>query len=238
MDDDALNAILEDLATAVDLDDEAFERTYRSVILAVHPDAAGGDARRFMRARDAFAELREMRSRARRRAVFAEGLDPHAVLRDVGAPETITPRGALMVALYRFRALGIDRRRVRAKPELRRRNALVIRTVLYWAQACDTEFASVFEAMLRHEGAFGISGPDAFIYARARRTVLRGLDWIVRYHDTGRPAAAAIARDAATGAAVVIGPFAVRREFAVLDDLSRWIARESERPSELLALRL
>lgn len=214
------------------------ERIYRTLIKRTHPDRLGDDGRLFLYFRDEFDRYREQWSALKSRETLRNQFDPRALLVDLGLSPALASRPALYAALYRFQSLGLASWRVRSRSTLRKRNAAVIRAVLYWAYEYDATFVSVFQDFLMHQGSFTLTEPHAMPYSPVRRTVLRGLEGVIRYQDRAHRATAEIARDRIAYALDISAGRGREAPFAALHALGRWLLGELEYPPERIGLDL
>lgn len=222
----SVEQVIEALRRNPPRDADHLTRIYRRVLKQTHPDSAGGDATLFLFAQESFGRYRVEWESVRHRSVLTDGMDPWYVIRDLGLPETLLPRQALYAALYRFRALGLTSWRVRSRPALRERNLRVVRTVIHWAYETDPTFVPLFEDFLKYQGQFAIGEREAPLFFMIRRMALRALDWLIRYHDRGRPAAGAIGRDTLAYAIMLCEAHRNHRSFAAMEALMRWMDGE------------
>jgi hypothetical protein len=211
-------------------DEAELERTYRRLIRQLHPDNRehGTSSDEFIRFTQLFTEYRSAWHVRRRRAAIADGFDPFTVLLDLGVPRDIGARGALLSALYRFRALGLTTWSIRSKPALKQRNTRVLRTVLYWAWEYDPDFVEIFHSFLLQQGNVALVTGSGPVYSLVRRTVLKGLDDTIRFHDRGHSATAAIARDHLAYARMLARPRVDDAAFGALDRFAMWLLQELE----------
>ncbi|MFW5827923.1 MAG: hypothetical protein ACOCU4_07520 [Alkalispirochaeta sp.] len=212
------------------------DRIYRRLLREVHPDRFGDDGALFMYVREQFSSLRAEWSMARARSESAAAVDRTRLLRDLGLPRDLAPRPALLASLYRFRSLGLAHYRVRSRPTLRRRNALIIRTVVAWAYEYDPGFVQLFYRFLRDQGNFGLSEGYAPLYFMVRKLVLKSLDGLIRYQDRPRPATAEIARDQIRYALEISRVYGGDPAFAAVHAFARWIGTELSNPPEPIGL--
>ncbi|MDA3947751.1 MAG: hypothetical protein PF508_00865 [Spirochaeta sp.] len=214
------------------------DRIYRRGSRALHPDLTGDDGSRFVRFQHVFALYRTEWADRRSISSIRQSVDPFAVLRDLGLPDDLPPRPALYASLYRFRSLGLERWRVRTRPALRRRNAQIIRTVIYWAYAYNRTAPRVLTPFLLHPGSFAVQDRHASRYFLLRKLLFRSLDLLIRYQDLQREATRDIARDIL---AYVDHVFPDQRRdappvFGELREMMRWISAESELPPDRIGL--
>ncbi len=214
------------------------ERIYRTLIKRTHPDRLGDDGRLFLYFREEFERYREQWSVLRRRETLRSQFDPRAFLVELGLSSDLAPRPALYAALYRFQSLGLAVWRVRSRATLRKRNAAVIRSVLYWAYEYDAAFVSIFQGFLMHQGNFTLTERHAMVYSPVRRVVLRGLDGVIRYQDRAHPATAEIARDRINYALAISAGRGRDAPFAALHAFGRWLLHELDYPPERIGLDL
>jgi hypothetical protein len=231
-----LERILERLRSDPELEPSKLDRVYRRLILQVHPDHREGDGELFLYLKQQFDTLREETTRRRCTLMLERDLDPYRIAVDLGITRDLEPREALYVALYRFRSLGLATWRVRVRPSLRERNSRIIRTVLYWGRRYDERFVDAFQELLRNPGQFLLAEHTAPLYFLVRRTMLRGMDGLIRFQDRGRPATASIARDTLKYALLLASSREGDRFFDALTGMVRWMLEELEKPALILRL--
>ncbi len=216
---------------------------YRRASRVLHPDRSGDDGSRFVAFQEEFRryqlEWRQHRASSELRRV----VDPTKVLTDLGVPPGLPPRSALFVTLYRFRSLGLDRRRLRLNPSLARRNDEIIRTFQYWALEYDETTLSILTRFLMPTDTFGLGEAAGPVYFRTRRVLLRSLDLLIRFQDNHRPATRDIALDLIAYAESLIQHHrisAVRRDrtgsFSGIIGMSAWLRRQLSLPPQRLGL--
>ncbi|TVR70058.1 MAG: hypothetical protein EA427_06770 [Spirochaetaceae bacterium] len=228
--------VISRLRRAESLDPLQLDRVYRRLILQVHPDHRQGDGELFLYLQEQFSSLRAEHRRRRSISMLEADLDPHGIARDLGITRTLTPRESLYIGLYRFRSLGLTSWKVRVRPALRKRNSRVIRTVLYWGRRYDegadhaVPFVPAFQTFLRNPGQFLLAEHQATLYFLVRRTMLRGLDWLILYQERGRPATGTIAGDTLRYAHRLAASHGEERPFSALLGMIRWMLEELEGP--------
>lgn len=213
-----------------DLRPRELERVYRRLILQVHPDHHEDGGELFLFLRSEFDRLRAERKRNDTIAMLENDLDPHRLAGDLGITRVLSPRESLYVALYRFRSLGLSSWRVLVRPSLRERNNRVIRTILYWGRRYDESFVPAFQDFLRYPGQFLLAENQAPLYFLVRRTMLRGLDWLIVFQDRGRPATADLAGDTLRYALSIASGRERDTTFAALLGMTRWMLAELDLP--------
>ena len=231
-----IDHILDELRARDGLDTEQIDRVYRRLIKQVHPDVVTGNAETFRYTRQAFARFRNRVDNDAQVAKLARDTDMVAPLRDIGLDPDIGPRASLYAMLYRFHALGLASWRIRTRPELRRRNARLIRSIVYWGYRYDPSFVPIFERFLRNHGRFRIAERQSKTYFMLRRVLLRGMDWCIRYHDRGRPATAEIAHDTLGYVLLVALPYEHDDAFLALRDVAAWLRDDLAKGSVYLRL--
>lgn len=231
-----LERILECLRSDPQLELSRLDRVYRKLILRVHPDHHDGDTELFLFLKQQFDTLKAETTRRKCTLMLEQDLDPYRVAIDLGITRELEPREALYIALYRFRSLGLATWRIRVRPALRERNSRIIRTMLYWGRRYDQRFVDVFQEFLRNHGQFLLAEHTAPLYFLVRRTMLRGMDGLIRYQDRGRPATASIARDSLRYALLLASAREGDRFFDALSGMARWMIEELEKPALILRL--
>lgn len=232
----AVDGVLARLRQSPPETEREVDRIYRRLLRETHPDRTGGDSETFLYVRTQFAAFRDEWMTTRARQELAGSIDPTALLRELGLSPGLPPRAALLASLYRFRSLGLTNYRVRSRPTLRRRNAAIVRTVVAWAYDYDETFVGVFHRFLLHHGNFALAERNAPLYFMIRRLVLKGLDGLIRYQDTGRRETAEIARDQIRYGLQISRKHRGDPAFAAVHDLGSWILRELEAPPSPIGL--
>ncbi len=231
-----VDSIVNNLRNRPGNDVREIDRIYRRLLREVHPDRFGDDGALFLHVQAQFTTLRTEWSVARARSESAAAVDRTRLLKDLGLSRELAARPALLASLYRFRSLGLAHYRVRSRPALRRRNSLVIRTVVAWAYEYDPEFVHLFYRFLRHQGNFGLSERYAPLYFMVRKLVLKSLDGLIRYQDRPRPATAEIAIDQIRYALEISRAYGRDPAFAAVHEFGRWIRTELSIPPEPIGL--
>lgn len=233
-----LDRLFSQLRAAPPHSEVELDRIYRRGSRVLHPDRTGDDGSRFVRFQTVFASYRTEWADRRSISAIRQTVDPFTVLRDLGLRDDLPPRPALYASLYRFRSLGLERWRVRTRPALRRRNAQIIRTVIYWAYAYNREAQRALTPFLLHTGSFAVQDRHASRYFLLRKLLFRSLDLLIRYQDLQREATRDIARDILVYAEHVF-PEPRHDAPAVFGELwgvLRWMSAESELPAERIGL--
>ncbi|MFP4210180.1 MAG: hypothetical protein ACLFR8_02975 [Alkalispirochaeta sp.] len=219
-------------------DEGVLERIYRRGMGMFHPDRVGDDGSLCIRFQEDFAAYRLSWEEQRTAARLGASVDPYALLRDLGLSASLSPRSALFATLYRFRTLGLDRWRVRTRTGTLRRNAEVIRTLLYWAHAYDPGTARTLADFLLQPASFGMGESTGQLYFMIRRMLFRGLDLLIRYQDLQRPATRDIAADTVRYALRIFprGDAAESRPYRFARRTAEWILAELAAPPEPIGL--
>ena|GEM_PF-4104353 len=170
---------------------------------------------------DEWAENRRERERIR-------SIDPYRIIRDLGVETDGSDRSAFWITLYRYRSLGLTSRRVRVRPAMKKRNDQVYRILMYWAHRYDPMVVPILERFL-YGWNFALAEQNGALFFMIRRTVLQGLDLLVRYQETGRAATRSIAEDKLRYARVLTGPYRTDPAFAALAATIDWLLREASR---------
>lgn len=223
-----VEAIIQRLRDRPALTADQIDRLYKRLVKTTHPDVAGGEQTVFIQVQEGFEQLRaEFKERENRKALD-ESIDPYRVLRDVGVQDSANSRQALYVSLYRLRTLGVFRLRMRRRPELRQRNELVIKTVLYWGYEYDTTFVPRFVQLMRHYGNFPFTDQTAKLFFLAKRILMKGLDWAIQFQDNGRPGTRKIAAESLAYVGVLARGHEAKKEFAAILAFAAWLLKELE----------
>lgn len=210
-------------------------RVYRRLARQIHPDSLHDDGAAFLYLTEQFDHFEEEWSAKRRERQFAQGLDPYKIFRELGIETEMSDRAALWISLYRYRSLGLTSRRVRVRPAMVKRNAEIYRTLMYWAYRYDRQVVAVLERFL-HGWNFALTEQNVALFFLLRRTVLNGLDSLLRYEESGRYASRSIAEDRLRYARMLAAPYDTIPAFASLGAMINWLCDEAKK--EPLRLRL
>ena len=204
--------------------------------MRTHPDRPGGTQQDFIRVREEFARLeRQLRNDRSRTTLFAE-FDPYAIPRELGLEDPISPRSALYASLSRYMSAGIYSFKIRSNPSLKNRNLRIIKSVLYWGEAYDDRFLTLFSNYLRQQNNFTFHVGEHRVYFFVRKVFIRGVDWALQYQQKGREATAKVARDW-LHYAVVLSSSSRHPGVESLRELSLWLIRDLSTGSERLRRR-
>jgi len=214
------------------------DRIYRRGMGMFHPDRVGDDGSLCIRFQEDFATYRLAWEERRTAARLEASVDPFALLRDLGLSTDLSVRSALFATLYRFHTLGLDRWRTRTRTGMQRRNAAVIRTLLYWAHSYDPGTARTLADFLLEPASFGMGERTGQLYFMIRRMLFRGLDLLIRYQDLQRPATRDIAADTVQYALRIFprGDAAESRPFRYARRMAEWILAELAMPPDPIGL--
>jgi hypothetical protein len=213
-------------------------RFYRRGIRLLHPDRCGDDGARCVRFQELFSAFRLEWNEHRVAAKIEASIDPYRVLRDLGIEGTISPRAAMFATIYRVRSLGLDRWRIRNRHDLKKRNDVVLQTLMFWSYRYDPTATTVLKRFLFQSGGFVLREGRAQLYYHIRRLLLRALDLTVRYQDNGRAATKSIALDILDYAARLLPPPGKERSihFEGAGAAERWIRSELDKDPDPIGL--
>ena len=206
------------------------DRIFKLLCKHTHPDLTGKDGSEFIRLGEAYKLAKRRLGGPAPQVDF----DPRRIIDESGFAGELTPRGALFLSLYRWLASGLHSHRIRTSAVLKERNTLIIRTSLYWAERYDPLFADIFISFNRNLFTGMRASEELKVDRQAKRLLVSGLAWFLRFQDTGRPAAAQLARDRLAYARLLLGSERSRR--AAGRDLCVWLLGELENPPEVLLL--
>ncbi len=167
-------------------------RIYRQLCKQTHPDLSGLSADAFVAVQEAFAEALV---RVRNRSAGERDLDPYAVIRDSGYPDTIPERPCFLIALMRYTNLGLYSYRIRRNPHLQRRSAQIVASVEHWARVYDPPLVPLFRAFDETQLRPLASTAEMQRYHRARRVLLDGLHTFFQFQRLGRQTTGQIAAE-------------------------------------------
>jgi hypothetical protein len=219
-------------------DESELDRVYRRGMGTFHPDRVGDDGSLCIRFQEDFATYRLAWEERRTAARLEASVDPYALLRDLGLSTDLSVRSALFATLYRFHTLGLDRWRTRTRTGMQRRNAEVIRTLLYWAHSYDPATARTLADFLLQPASFGMGERTGQLYFMIRRMLFRGLDLLIRYQDLQRPATRDIAADTVRYALRIFPPgdASESRPYRFARGMAEWILAELAASPESIGL--
>lgn len=218
--------MLEELRRRPDLDEQTINRVYRRLARRTHPDSLRDDGTAFIYLQERFERFVEEWSQLRRERRLADGIDPYKVIRELGIDGPLSDREAFWMTLYRYRSLGLTSRRVRVRPAMQKRNNEIHGTLIYWAHRYDARVVPVLERFLSGWN-FALIERNAPLFFMTRRTILYGLDSLLRYEEGGRPASRSIAEDRLRYARLLALPHSGDPAFFALIAMIDWLLREA-----------
>lgn len=112
---------------------------------------------------------------------------------------------------------------------MKRRNDEVYGTLMYWAYRYDPGVVPILERFLLGWNFVPVQRKSALFFL-IRRTVLQGLDMLIRYQETGRAATRSIADDRLRYARMLATPFTREPAFHALAEMADWMIREAALP--------
>jgi len=242
-------AIRRELASATSEDE--LERIYRYLCKQTHPDTAGGDGYAFVVLQDEYDLALKRLSPDERTdpakpvteqnppgsppntAAHDAPFDPWAVIGEIGGNKGMEPRAALYLALYRYQSANLGSPKIRLNPGLRKRNGLIIRTVLYWAAIYDPDFSRTFLRWDRVQVERFM--PTAYLKAasNARRNINEGFDRFIRFQEDGRTGQRVMAKHSLETAIDTAQVYHVSGDGLI--ELATWLLHELDFPPALQA---
>lgn len=129
------NSIVQRLIGGGTITREQLKKIYRTLCKSTHPDLRHKDDREFIRLHAEYEQALE------------HWEDLHSRLTGANGDSTMTTadiRAHFYSALRHYLAAGLYSQRVRLRPDIKKRNGLVLREVLTWANAYNPAFVSVF----------------------------------------------------------------------------------------------
>ena len=239
----ALPDILAKLVTTKSCTREEFRRIYLYLCKNTHPDLTGKDGAEFIRLKEIYRRIEEKEAALRSAPGGASGgpedgergdspFDPFKVLSESGYDAGGDPRTALFISLYRYMSSGMHAYRVRRKAPLKERNALIMRTVLYWAGTYDRDFVRIFVDYNTRIFQHIRSTSDLKQEGKAKRYFREGFDWFFRYQLAGKPAAKTLAEDKLRMCLYTLSIFGTQTSPVV--PFARWLLGELEREAAII----
>ncbi|MCX7023981.1 MAG: hypothetical protein NT080_05105 [Spirochaetes bacterium] len=207
-------------------------RIYRALSKRIHPDLAGGSGERFVSLNreygTALAALKSGGGASVRPSPPRDDFDPYKVVREMGFPAVEDPRACIYLAINRYKNAGLYNRKVRSAPALRKRNAAILRTVLYWARIYDPAFVEIFLSWDRRR----LEGLATTALHRAGSELRSRLDMaysqFMEYQEFGRPMTAQLVRSNLDDALETIELYHLDRDGAKF--FAQWLLAELDKP--------
>jgi hypothetical protein len=179
------NSLVKRLIAEGNLSEEYLKKIYRRLCKITHPDLKKQDSVEFIRLKAEYEEAKEHVGELKTYLIEKENTN---VLGDGDI------RRMFYASLKHYLAAGLDSMRIRIKPEIKKRNELILREVLYWAKLYKPSFIPVFleynRAYLRRFSEW----QKRESLSKARRLFLFGFRESIRYEDTHSPRALYAAR--------------------------------------------
>jgi hypothetical protein len=189
-----MNDVVEKLLTSGSFTREDFFRLYRLLCKNTHPDLTGKDGSEFIRLQQVYEQVTQsMHSAAS--FTFKPSFDPYRIIQESGYPKPEHSRTALFISLQRYMGLGLHTHKIRSKALSKEPARQVIRTILYWANHYDNRFVKVFVDFNKNKFEQIQINEKLKNGLKGRRYFFNGLNWFLKYQETGRSSAAHIARE-------------------------------------------
>jgi hypothetical protein len=226
----ALPDILAKLLTTKSCTREEFRKIYLYLCKNTHPDLTGKDGEDFIRLKELYRRIEEKESAVGETA--DSQFDPLKVIRESGYDAAGDSRKALFLSLYRYMSSGMHSYRIRRKPPLKERNALILRSVLYWAGRYDRDFVGLFLDYNTRIFQQIRSTSDLKQEGRAKRYFREGFDWFIRFQIAGKLAARTLAEDRLRMCLYTLRVFGTSDSPVV--PFARWLLGELERGAAII----
>ncbi|MFP4562440.1 MAG: hypothetical protein ACLFRY_03940 [Spirochaetia bacterium] len=224
----ALPDIISKLLTTKSCTREEFRRIYLYLCKNTHPDLTGKDGEDFIRLKEIYRRIEEKEPSAESVTPF----EPMRILQESGFEAGGDPRAALFISLYRYMSTGMHSYRIRRKPPLKERNALILRTVLYWAGTYDRNFLQIFIDYNTRIFQQIRSTSELKQEGKAKRYFREGFDWFFRYQLSGKPASKTLAEDKLRMCLYTLRIFGANDSPVV--PFARWLLEELERGAAII----
>jgi hypothetical protein len=174
------NSIVKRLIVEGDLSPENLKRVYRRLCKITHPDLQKQDSIEFIQLKDEYEEAKE---------IF-EDLKAYLIQKgNTSLLEEDDVRRMFYAGLRHYMAAGLYSLRMRIRPEMKKRNELILREVLYWAKLYKPTFIKVF---LEYNKAYlkrYVDWQRRDNLAKAQKVFLFGFRDILSYEENRSPRA-------------------------------------------------
>jgi len=236
-------SIRQELSAAAD--NTELDKIYRRLSKHTHPDLAGGSGEDFLVLQQEFEaagrklqapmDSQQTAGHVRTSSAYpgeTGTFDPLALFADMGYATPANPRTALYLCLYRYHTANLGSHKIRSNQSLRKRNILILRTLLWWAREYDPLFHDMF---LHYDQVQAeVLKPTAYLKAAsdARKFLQEGFDSFMRYQEDGRLGMASIARNRLETAIDCIDVYKLSADG--LGEFANWLLQELSKPCLML----
>ncbi|MBN2351521.1 MAG: hypothetical protein JXD23_03055 [Spirochaetales bacterium] len=211
------NSIVKRLVADGDISMERLKKIYRTYCKMTHPDLMKKDGREFIRLtaeyEEALAHWDELSAR-----LVGDGLSTALGESDI--------RRMFYASLRHYLAAGLYSPRIRIKPEVKKRNELVLREVVYWANMYRPDFIAPFLGYNKTYLRRYLEWRKRDHLAKARKLFLEGFRNTLDYEAGRSPRALRSARSYFSDCQSVLGLIAPSAAVTALSVLCAWFSNE------------
>ncbi|MCG8571538.1 MAG: hypothetical protein MJB14_15490 [Spirochaetes bacterium] len=128
------NRILKSLISGRNISEKQLKKIYHYLCLQTHPDLTGKDGKEFI----------EIQKEYQQACMYFNKLKDFVKEGEIDPSRLKNPRHELLLNLYHYTIAGLHSVKIRMKPELKSRNAKIIKSILFWAKWYDKNFITIF----------------------------------------------------------------------------------------------
>jgi hypothetical protein len=213
------NSILKRLMASGNISREELKKIYRTYCKMTHPDSGKEDSREFIRLQ---AEYEEAVSHWDELSARLAGAGQGRALK----PEDL--RRMFYAALRHYLAAGLYSPRMRIRPEVKKRNELILREVVYWARLYQPTFIPPFLEYNKIYLKRYLEWQKRDFMRKAQRLFLEGFHNMVDYESARSPRALRSARSYFSDCLSVLGLIAPTPAGEALNRMTAWFSGELE----------
>jgi len=211
------NSIVQRLIGGGTITREQLKKIYRTLCKSTHPDIRHKDDREFIRLHAEYEQALEYWH------------DLHSRLTGARGVSTMTPadvRSHFYGALRHYLAAGLYSQRVRIRPDIKKRNELVLREVLTWANAYQPAFINVFLDFNKSHLRRYLEWNKRDNLARARKIFVMGFRNAVDYQYQRSPQALRTADSFFADCLSVLETVTPSAASQAIESIARWFREE------------
>jgi hypothetical protein len=226
------NSIVKRLIAGGDISRQQLKKIYRTYCKMTHPDLLKRDGGEFIRLQEeyeeALAHWDELSARLLRGDGTTLGVEGTTLLGEADV------RRMFYAALRHYLAAGLYSLRMRIKPEIRKRNGLILREVVYWAKLYQPSFIAPFLEYNKTYLRRYLEWRKRDALGRAQRLFLEGFRSILNFEAGRSPRALRSARSYFSDCRSVLAVSEPSAAGIALGRLTAWFAEELDSLERLL----
>lgn len=129
------NSIIKRMVAEKDMSEKSLKKIYRRLCKITHPDLKNVNSDEFVLLQNEYEEAKKYLNQLK--VYFSSyGINPMLSREEI--------KKQFYLSLKHYTIAGLHCVRIRIKPEIRRRNALILKEVLFWAKLYNSEFIPIF----------------------------------------------------------------------------------------------